>query len=420
MSTCRPRPYVNLTAPRKIAHVAQRRPDHREPVYSGPRRVPGLYQRRLADGTVVFDAAVRLGGRVRRYRLRARTKTDAVAELRALQTDFERGELHRSGAASVTLADLADDYLAHLRARTQDTDPRRRRAPRTVSHYESQLRLHVLPVLGDRPVGELTVADIRRLLDALAAKRLAPRSRGGVLGIVSGLLSYGVKQGICPRNPARDLDREDRPGTQRLSEPRYLTVEEVGRLLAAMGDTFRPVAATCAMAGLRVSEALGLLWREVDFEGATLTVSAQLGVDGRREPLKTPSSAATVPLLPRLASELREHRSRVASQSLARVKPDAFVFTTATGRPHNRRNVLRAVRAAADAAGLNGDGRPPVGVHDLRHSFVAIALAAGLTLPEVAAAARHANPRVTATVYAGLTDAARQGLPARLRAAFEQ
>jgi integrase len=57
-------------------------------------------------------------------------------------------------------------------------------------------------------------------------------------------------------------------------------------------------------------------------------------------------------------------------------------------------------------------------VHDLRHSSVAIALAAGLTLPEAAALARHANPRVTATIYAGLTDAARAGLGAKLAEAF--
>jgi hypothetical protein len=39
-------------------------------------------------------------------------------------------------------------------------------------------------------------------------------------------------------------------------------------------------------------------------------------------------------------------------------------------------------------------------------------------LPEAAALARHANPRVTATVYAGLTDTARAGLGSKLAAAF--
>ena len=57
-------------------------------------------------------------------------------------------------------------------------------------------------------------------------------------------------------------------------------------------------------------------------------------------------------------------------------------------------------------------------MHDLRHSFVAVALAAGLTWPEPAALARHANPRVTATVSAGRTDAARSEIGAKLAEAF--
>jgi hypothetical protein len=187
----------------------------RRPVYSGNRRVAGLYERRLADGSTVYEAALRLGGKVRRRRLDATTKTDALAELRALQVDYARGEEHRSGAG-LTVAELAAEYVEHLQARVGDTDARRRRSPRTVTHYREQLRLHVLPLLGSRLAGELTVADVRRLLDALAAKRLSPRSRSGLLGILSGLLAYGVRQGVVERNVVRDLDRDDRPGAARL------------------------------------------------------------------------------------------------------------------------------------------------------------------------------------------------------------
>ena len=69
-----------------------------------------------------------------------------------------------------------------------------------------------LPLLGQRPAASLTVADMRRLPDMLAAKRLAPRSRSGLLVIVSGLLTYGVRQEVVEHNVVRDLDREDRPG----------------------------------------------------------------------------------------------------------------------------------------------------------------------------------------------------------------
>ena len=84
------------------------------------------------------------------------------------------------------------------------------------------------------------------------------------------------------------------------------------------------------------------------------------------------------------------------------------MFSTTSGRPQSRGNVLRAVQNAADEVGLNGKGRERVGVHDLRHSFVAIAIANGVTLPEAAMLARHANPRVTLAVYVGLTDGARE------------
>jgi integrase len=390
----------------------------RRPVYSGNRRIPGLYERTLADGTIVYDAALRLGGQVRRRRLLARTKTDAIAELRALQVDHARGEAHRSPASALTVADLAADWLAHLESRVAARDPRRRYSRRTVDLYRQRLHQHVIPTLGYRAVADVALGDVRRLVDRLASGGLAPGTVTSVVGILSGLLRYAVKGGHLERNPVRDLDRDDRPGTGRLTEPRYLTAAEVEALLAQMSDVFRPVAAACAYAGLRVSEALGLRWCDVDFGGGTLTVSAQLGPDGTRAPLKTTASSATVPLLPKLAKELKEHRSRVAGQALARVQPDALMFTTLRGKPQSRRNVLRAVHVAGDAAGLNGEGRERVGVHDLRHSFVAVALAAGLTLPEAAALARHANPRVTAAVYAGLTDAARAGLGAKLASAF--
>jgi integrase len=147
-----------------------------------------------------------------------------------------------------------------------------------------------------------------------------------------------------------------------------------------------------------------------------LAVSSQLGSDGARVPTKTRASEATVPLLPALARELREHRSRQASRDLRLVHAHALVFVTARWKPQSRRNALRAVHAAGDAAGLNAD-RQPVGLHDLRHSFVAVALAAGLSLAEAAALARHANARVTAQVYAGLVDDGREVASDKLLAA---
>jgi len=78
-----------------------------------------------------------------------------------------------------------------------------------------------------------------------------------------------------------------------------------------------------------------------------------------------------VTLLPALEREIRAHRSRQAGEDLRRVHRSSLVFTTSRGKPQSRRNALRALHAAGKAAGLNPDGAQPVGLHDLRHSFVA-------------------------------------------------
>jgi integrase len=399
----------------------------RLPVVSGKRRVPGLYERTLADGSTVYEAALRLGGKVSRRRLDAKTKTDAIHELEALRVDHARGEAHRSPALTPTLRELAAEYLRDLESRVGDRDPKRRRSPRTVADARFKLNRYVLPTLGRMDVAQIRTADVVRLLDTLArftpqTRRkgektgLAPASRTGALSVLSALLRFGVRRGVLERNVVRDVDRDERPGTGRVTEPRYLDADELTAVLGALGDTFRPIAATYTYAGLRLSEALGLRWRDVDLKAGTLTVTNQLGPDGSLQPLKTAASASVVRLVPALARELQAHRQRQAGKDIRRVHRDALVFATKTGRPQSGRNVLRAIHAAGDAAGLNDDGRERVGVHDLRHSFVGQAFEHGLTLPEVSALARHATAHVTAQVYAGLTEKARDRAAEKLAA----
>ena len=287
-------------------------------------------------------------------------------------------------------------------------DPKQRRSARTVDLYEQRIRQHVTPVLGDLVANDVTVSDLRKMIVRASGKGLAPPTVLSLVNITSGLFRYGVRMGVVERNVVKDLDRDDRPSAGWMTEPRYLTADEVDGLLARMTDTFRPIAAACALAGLRVSEALGLTWGNVDFDAKEIRVEHQLGTDGKLVPTKTTTSATTVPLLPGLERELRAHRSRMAERDLRYVHRDALVFSTIRGKPQSRRNALRAVQHAGDEVGLNGDGRETVGLHDLRHSFVAIALASGVTLPEAAMLARHANPRVTLAVYAGLTDQGRE------------
>lgn len=403
---------------REVSHGAA----SRQPVYSGSRRIPGLWQRQLADGSTVYDTRLRIDGRERRVTLDATTKTDAIRELEALRVDRDRGEA-RHDRLSPTVDDVAAELIAHMQARVGVADRRRSYAQGTVDLYRQRLSDYVSPHLGHRRISDVSADDLRRLIDMLARTPLAATKRPpapgtvtSVVNILSRMFRFAHRRGLVPHNPTRDLDRDDRPGVQRQSEPRYLSAGELATLLAGLSDLVRPVAATCTYAGLRISETLGLRWRDIDLKAGTIAVAGQLGRDGKTwvPVTKTAASAATVPILPLLQRELAAHRVRQAQRNLQWVRPDALAFTTTRGRPQSRRNMLRALHAAGDAAGLNPEGVERVGLHDLRHSFVAVGFDQGLTAPEIATLARHASARVTLAVYAGLTDEGRDKALAKL------
>jgi site-specific recombinase XerD len=126
-----------------------------------------------------------------------------------------------------------------MQARVGITDKRRRYAQSTVDLYEQRLRDHISPVLGSRRIGVITTEDLQRLIDALTHKKLAPSTITSHV-IVSRLFRYAKKRKLVDHNPVRDLDRDDRPGAKRQSEPRYLTADELESLLAKLSDTMRP------------------------------------------------------------------------------------------------------------------------------------------------------------------------------------
>jgi integrase len=368
--------------------VPARRTVKRHPVYQGKTRVPGLWERESASGRV-YEFQKRVDGKMRRIKLRATTKTDAINEARGLGVDLDRGDV-KIGDRTVTVRALADSFVARERGVLGT------RGKRTVDLDEQRLNSHIVPVLGAKTkAAAVSPAQIRKLIDTLKARGLAGSTIRGCVSTASAMFRHGVRDlEAVPRNPCRDLERGDLPSGNRETEPRYLSVEQINVIFDRMTPVFRPAAATCFWAALRISEALRLTWADVDFDAAEIRVPGT----------KTDASEASVPLLPALARELRAHRERQAALGFDRIRPEALVFQTSSGRSPGRRNALRALQTAAEHAGLVEGDQEPVGLHDLRHSLAANSFALGLTDAEVARLLRHANPRVTTTIYAGLVE----------------
>jgi integrase len=170
---------------------------------------------------------------------------------------------------------------------------------------------------------------------------------------------------------------------------------------------------------MRVSEALGLRWQDVDFEQRELHVRHQLDQDGNLKRPKTKAGTRRVPMLPILEQPLRQHRERQFGRGFA--APDRAVFTTATGKPLDRHDVrTRGIVAAAEKAGLHAGGEPRVTTHDLRRTFVShLILGLGLDPVRVAKIAGHSSVTQTLNTYAEEFDKAmhRDDLLARITAA---
>jgi integrase len=145
-----------------------------------------------------------------------------------------------------------------------------------------------------------------------------------------------VSRGYIATNPLHRLDRIEKPKQVSEREARRLSDAEVRALCSAAAPGYRAVVATLAWTGLRASEALGLCWEDIDFEGRELRVRHQLDGQGKLKKPKTRAGSRSIPLLPVLEKELREHRQKQFARGLA--TPEQLVFTTMTGKPLDRHN----------------------------------------------------------------------------------
>jgi integrase len=154
------------------------------------------------------------------------------------------------------------------------------------------------------------------------------------------------------------------------------------------------------MLGLRRSEALGLMWSDVDLDARTLAVRRGLHRTAKgleTLPTKTVRSRRTVPLPGAVVEVLRDHGERQAKEraDLGTSWPDlGYVFTTPVGTPIDPRNCTRIVQTAVHDAGLRS-----IRMHDLRHGCVSLLLALGVPPRTVMEIAGHSALEMTMNVY---------------------
>ncbi len=376
-----------------------------------PRRRRGegaVYQEKATGRWFAAVTYYDLEGTRRRRKRVAPTERAARERLKELLESVEPGA--RLGPDS-TVREAMAEWL--------DTSKDRVR-PETWAGYETQVRLHINPAIGRLRVRELRAVDVRELLRGCATtKGLSPSSVRYVRKVLSMALARAVAEGVVRRNV---VSLEPGPSVPK-PEVTPFTVDEVRAILEVIeGDRLEAIVTVAVAVGLRISEALGLRWSDLDLDARTLAVRLQLkredGVFVLREP-KSQAGRRVVGLPSFAAAALHRHRARQLEEQAASGRAWKneldLVFTTPFGQPLHRRNVLRWFQAKVREAGAaEADGGPVRGLKELRHTAASLLHAQGATANDVKDTLGHSDVRVTLNVYTHLFDERKHEIASRM------
>jgi integrase len=279
----------------------------------------------------------------------------------------------------------------------------------------SRTTAHVLPVLGNLVVAELTADTLRRWLATMAAQpaqnrpkagkpnfRTAPNSEEAirarrasanrVLTMLKAALNHAYDEGHVANRDAWGRKLKPFKGVQ-VARVRYLTVAQAERLLNACDPDFRPLVRAALETGCRYSELTRMQLHDFNPDANTITIRKSKSGKTRH-----------VILTPEGADFFRQ-------LCTGRDGTEA-IFRRADGTIWNRSDQARPMRAACTRARIT----PSISFHALRHTWASLAAMNSVPLMVVAKNLGHADTRMVEKHYGHLApsyvaDAIRAGAP---------
>lgn len=291
----------------------------------------------------------------------------------------------------VTLDEHLDTWL--------DSVVRHRVRPRTLGSYQQLLDAYVRPTLGNRYLAQVTAVQVQRLYSVLLTRGLSSRTVRYTHAVLRNALKQAVTWRLMAQNPC---DSVELPRQVR-SEMQALSPEQArGFLEAAASTPWRALFEVLVVTGMRPGEALGLQWRDIDWDAGRLSVRRALvkqGKEWRLEEPKTAKSRRAIPLPPDTVRTLVTHRKQQAVERLAAgpayVNHD-LVFAGQHGQPLDAHNVVRrGFKPLLREAGLPNRVR----LYDLRHTCATLLLGQGVHPKVVSERLGHASVALTLDTY---------------------
>ena len=315
---------------------------------------------------------------------------------------LSRGKLR--APSPVTLRQAADEWLAGAKAGTVRNGKGSTYKPSTLRGYERALGKRVLPEFGHMRLSELRRIDVQDFADRLLAEGHDPSTILNTLDPLRAIFRRAIQREQVAVSPCANLDLPKPQGKRdRIASP-----DEARTLLDALPDGDRALWATAFYAGLRRGELRGLRWSDIDLPGRELHVRRSWDDDEGAIDGKSEAADRTVPIVAALAPELAAHKLQAGGGELAfAVECRPFIPSTIRRRalaawgwkdmPNADRSGPRRVLVKA-----HPDALEPIGLHEARHTFASILIAAGVNAKAITEAMGHASVTMTFDTYGHL------------------
>ena len=325
-----------------------------------------------------FDGVTRL------VQASGRTATQASQKLRMQLQSRALAGRHGELTGMTKFCVAADLWLSKLDEQVADG----RRSPGTVETYRRQLKNHIQPAMGEVRLGEATTPLVDNVIRSIK-KKVSASTAKSCRSVISGVMGQAVRHGAIMANPVREVERiEAKSKRERVELLKQLQEDEKARRRDLPDLVFFMLAT-----GVRIGEALAVVWSEVDFEaGAVKITSTLIRVRGEglvRKGTKSRAGERTLPL-PESAIALLRRRFMTGARL------DQPVFPSVDGGFRDPANVRRELREAGGK-----DALAWITSHTYRKTAATILDEAALSARLVADQLGHSWPSMTQDVYMG-------------------
>lgn len=236
--------------------------------------------------------------------------------------------------------------------------------PSTLKGMESNLRAHILPILGGASITELDARRYQELLTSMMASHARGTRRNVIIDLQSILKSARQWHGGIPVVERKELAfGPKKPGEGRKA---VLTIPQVKAILGELEKRpkWHMFFTMLALTAIRSNEILGLRREDLDFDNDLIHIR-QGSWEGNIQTVKIEASENPIPMPPRLKKLLQAYLVN---------HPHQLVFANKKGEPLRRgRIVERVLHPILDKLGIPREGRR-IGLHAFRHTLASVLL----------------------------------------------